>query len=188
MMRSLKKSALVLALLGVAAASNGCSHIASLFGLSGTYSFTGASIPDAAQTFSVAYISNNTAEFATLGNALTEGLRDRFTRQTRLGQVPENGDLAFEGEITMVTDEPSAIGAATGEGGVEGAVTNRVTVTVQIMFTNAIQPELSFRDRQTFTHYVDYDTGARPGADGALVEELVETLVDNIFNAAVAQW
>ncbi len=110
-MRSLLKIFASLVLLATATLT-GCSHIASLFGLSGTYSFTGASIPDAATTFSVAYIPNNAAELPTLSTALTEGLRDRFVRQTRLSQVPENGDLAFEGEITSVTEAPASIGAA----------------------------------------------------------------------------
>jgi hypothetical protein len=159
-------------------------------GLNGTYSFTGASIPDAATTFSVAYIPNNTADFATLSNELTEALRERFMNQTRLSQVPEGGDLAFEGEITLVTEAPSAIGASTtGSNGAAAATSNRVTVTVQILFTNIVQPELSFENRQTFTAYYDYDTvNPRSAVENDLVEEVVTTLVDNIFNAAVAQW
>jgi hypothetical protein len=165
----------------------GCSYIASLFGLSGTYSFSGASIPDAATTFSVAYMPNNTAEFPTLANALTEALRDRFIRQTRLTMMQEGGDLAFEGDIISAVEAPAAIGAA-GDGQVEGAISNRMTVTVQVMFTNLIQPELSFPNRQSFSAYVDYPIDARPGADNQLVDDLVEKLVENIFNAAVAQW
>jgi hypothetical protein len=173
-------------LICVAAVVNGCS----LFGLKGGYSFTGASIPPGATTFSVAYIPNNTADFATLSNDLTEALRDRFIRQTRLNQVPEEGDLAFEGEITMVTDVPSAIGAASADGRMDaGAETMRVTVTVSIMFTNVLQPELSFPNRQTFSAYADYDaTQPRSAVESALLGEIVEALVDNIFNASVAQW
>ncbi len=187
MMRSFKKTAVALMLAGLLVGLSGCSHIASLLGLNGTYSFSGASIPDAATTFSVTYIPNNTAEFPTLANALTEGLRDRFIRQTRLTMVPEGGDLAFEGDIISAVEAPSAIGAA-GDGQTEGAISNRMTVTVQVMFTNTVQPELSFTGRQSFSAYVDYSVDARPGADNQLVDELVETLVENIFNAAVAQW
>lgn len=182
----LRKIFICIALTGMLAALTGCGFIAPLFGLNGGYSFTGANIPAAATTFSVAYIPNNTAEFPTLANALTEGLRDRFIRQTRLSQVPEGGDLAFEGDITMAVEAPAAIGASDGQTDA-GSITNRMTVTVQILFTNVLQPELSFPNRQTFTAYVDYPVTARPGADNALVDELVTTLVENIFNAAVAQ-
>lgn len=185
-MRSFVKTIMMLALLAACSTFSSCF----IFGLKGGYSFTGASIPANAKTFSVAYIPNNTADFPTLSNALTEGLRDRFTRQTRLSQVPENGDLAFEGEITIVKDEPSAIGAGAGVGGMDaGATSNRVTVTVQILFTNVLQPELSFENRQTFSAYVDYPTTAiRSTLESGMVDELVTALVDNIFNASVAQW
>jgi hypothetical protein len=188
---SIRKMTVVLALLATGTTLTGCSLIASLFGLSGTYSFTGASIPEAATTFSVTYIPNNTADLPTLSNALTEGLRDRFVRQTRLNQVPEGGDLAFEGEIISIVEAPEAIGAADGNQDAQ-ATSNRVTVTVQILFTNSIQPEWSFESRQSFDAYSTYPVagGGRqlPGVDDQIVQEIVDILIENIYNAAVAQW
>ena len=68
-----------------------------------TYNLSGGSIPPEAKTFSVAYFPNNAPMVApTLSNALTEGLRDKFSRQTRLQQVDEGGDFAFEGEIVPI--------------------------------------------------------------------------------------
>ncbi|MDR2882408.1 MAG: LPS assembly lipoprotein LptE [Alistipes sp.] len=186
MMRSFKKTAVAFALAGVLTGLSGCSYIASVFGLSGTYSFTGANIPDAASTFSVAYIANSTPEFPTLATALTEGLRDRFIRQTRLSMVSEGGDLAFEGDIVTAVEAPATI-EASDRGQDAGSTRNRMTVTVQMMFTNEVQPDLSFQSRQSFSAYVDYNVTDRPSADNQLVENLVEILVENIFNAAVAQ-
>jgi hypothetical protein len=175
-------------LLGVTTLLTGCF----IFGLSGGYSFTGASIPANAETFSVAYIPNNAANVsAMLSNALTEGLRDRFSRQTRLTMIPEEGDLAFEGEIISDVEEPTAIGAASADGGVGAqAVMNRVTVTVRIRFVNTLQPELSFAEGKTFSAYADFDAinNTRMTVESTLIDEIVATLVDNIFNAAVAQW
>ena len=175
-------------MLGVTALLHSCF----IFGLSGGYSFTGASIPANAQTFSVAYIPNNAANVsATLSNALTEGLRDRFSRQTRLTMIPEQGDLAFEGEIISDVEEATAIGAASSDGRQDAqAAMNRVTVTVRIRFTNALQPELSFEEGKTFSAYSDFDAVrfTRQQVESTLIEEIVTTLVDNIFNAAVAQW
>jgi hypothetical protein len=187
-MRSIRKITVALALSGTLALSGSCSHIASLFGLSGTYSFTGASIPDAATTFSVAYIPNNAADLPSLSTALTEGLRDRFVRQTRLDQMSEGGDLAFEGDITSIVQAPVAIGAAEGNQDA-GATTNRLTVTVQVLFTNLVQPEYSFENRQSFTAFYDYPaTRMLSEVESEAVEELVSILVEDIFNAAVAQW
>jgi hypothetical protein len=153
-------------------------------GLSGKYSLSGASIPANAQTFSVAYIPNNAANVAvTLSNDLTEALRDRFVRQTRLTQVPEGGDLAFEGEIMSDVEAPASISAES-----EGAQTNRVTITVQIRFTNAIDPTADFS--QSFSAFAEFNAqqSTRQEVESALLEEIVTTLVDNIFNASVAQW
>ncbi len=162
-----------------------------IFGFKGGYTFTGASIPPGATTFSVAFIPNNSTDvMVSLSNELTEGLRDRFSRQTRLNQVPEGGDLAFEGEIISTVEAPIAIGAASTDGRPEGATMNRVTVTVRIRFTNVLQPELSFDQGQTFSAYEDFDSVmfTRSDVEGQLTQSLVETLVENIFNAAVAQW
>ncbi len=151
---------------------------------SGGYSFTGAQIPAEAQTFSVTYIPNNAAMVApTLSNDLTEALRDRFIRQTRLSQVPDGGDLAIEGEITGYIDAPAGISAD------EMAETMRLTVTVNIRFVNLYSPEWSFEQGQSFSATADY-----PGnrtlieMESSLIPEIVETLVDNIFNASVANW
>lgn len=61
--------------------ANGC-------GLSVKYSLSGASIPPAAKTFSVAYFPNNaTMVSPILSSTLTEALIDMFSRRTRLTQV-----------------------------------------------------------------------------------------------------
>ena len=60
------------------------------------YSLSGASIPPDAKTFSVAYFPNNAPMVAPiLSSTLTDALRDKFTRQTRLTQVDEGGDFVI---------------------------------------------------------------------------------------------
>ncbi len=191
-LRKIRLSFASIALAAIFASTTGCTHIASLFGLSGGYSFTGASIPDAARTFSVAHIPNNATNVSPqLSGMFTDALRERFQRQTRLAMVPEGGDLAFEGEIVSDVEEPTAIGAASADGRQDAqAAMNRVTVTVRIRFTNVIQPELSFSDGKTFSAYADFDalTNTRQQVESVLLDEIVTALVDNIFNASVAQW
>ena len=66
--------------------------------MKGGYSLSGASIPEAAKTFSVAYFPNNAPMVSpTLSTMLTEALKDKFSRQTKLQMVEEGGDFAFEG-------------------------------------------------------------------------------------------
>ncbi len=64
--------------------------LAAACGYKVTYNLTGGSIPPDAKTFSVAYFPNNAPMVApTLSTTLTEALRDKFSRQTRLQQVDE---------------------------------------------------------------------------------------------------
>lgn len=96
------------------------------------YSLSGASIPPDAKTFSVAYFPNNAAMVAPiLSSTFTDALADKFSRQTRLVQVSEGGDFAFEGEITNYTSTTATVGSN------DVATQNRLTITVQVRFTNA---------------------------------------------------
>lgn len=75
-----------------------CIAACALTGCKVTYSLSGASIPANAKTVSIPYFPNNaTLVSPTLSSTLTDELQTRFTNQTKLELVPENGDLAFEG-------------------------------------------------------------------------------------------
>lgn len=87
-----------------------CIAACALTGCKVTYSLSGASIPANAKTVSIPYFPNNaTLVSPTLSSTLTDELQTRFTNQTKLELVPENGDLAFEGEITSYTVQPVAV-------------------------------------------------------------------------------
>ncbi len=167
----------------------GC--VAALFllfgGCSVKYSLSGASISPLAKTFSVTYFPNNATMVAPILSAtLTDALQERFIRQARLRQVNENGDLHMEGEITNYTSTPSSI--TSDASGVQGAAQNRLTVTVRVRFTNAIDPQWNFNNR-TFSAYLDYpSTQLLQSAEPTLIPQLVEILVEDIFNAAVSNW
>ncbi len=147
------------------------------------YSFSGASIDPNAKTFSVAYFPNNASMVAPiLSSAMTDGLKERFARQTRLKEKTDGpGDLAFEGEIVGYVSQPSAI---TGD---EQAAKNRLTIRVKVKFTNTLQPQLNYE--KTFQQFAEYDvTRSLQDAESELIPLIVEMIVDDIFNAAVANW
>ena len=151
------------------------------------YSFTGASIDPSAKTFSVAYFPNNAQYVSpTLSNAMTDALIERMERQTRLSQVREGADLSFEGEITGWTNAPSMIsGADNGIGA--GATMNRLTITVKVQFNNAIEPQYNYS--KSFSAYSDFPSSSDIIAEeGNLIPIIVEDLINQIFNAAVANW
>ena len=148
----------------------------------GIYSFSGASIPAEAKTVSVQYFPNN-AQLVNplLSNTITNALNDMFVNQTTLQSVAQNGDLALEGEITGYKTSPIAI---TGN---QTAAMNRLTVTVNVRFTNKYDESKNFE--QSFSQYQDYPSGQDLNAvQDVLVEQIVEDLCQDIFNKAVVNW
>lgn len=147
------------------------------------YSLSGASIPPDAKTFSVAYFPNNAPMVAPiLSSTLTDELTQRFATRTRLVQVPEGGDFAFEGEVVNYTSTTSSVSSG------EYALQNRLTITVKVTFTNAVDDKASFKAR-TFSAYADYDsTKLLNEVESTLIPEIVEQIVTDIFMAAASNW
>lgn len=146
------------------------------------YSLSGASIPMEAKTVSIAYFPNNATMVAPiLSSTLTEALQDKFERQTRLDVINEGGDLAFEGEIINYTSTPASISSD------EYATTNKLTITVRVTFTSTIDPDQNYN--RTFSSFLEYDSSnLLTSVEGTLIPEIVDMLVDDIFNAAVSNW
>ena len=147
------------------------------------YSLSGASIPPDAKTFSVAYFPNNAAMVTPmLSSTLTEALVDKFSRSTRLTQVPEGGDFAFEGEIVGYTSATASVSSN------DYALQNRLTITIRVRFTNLVDEKASFSNR-TFSAYADYDaTKLLTEVEGELITQIVEQLVNDVFQAAAGNW
>lgn len=148
----------------------------------GGYSLSGASIPEAAKTFSVAYFPNNAPMVSpTLSATLTESLKDKFSRQTKLQMVEENGDFAFEGEIVGYTSATASVSSD------NYAILNRLTIRVKVKFTNNIEPDNSFN--RDFSAFADYEsTKLLTEVQSELDEQIVEDIVTDIFQAAASNW
>lgn len=148
----------------------------------GVYSFSGASIPPEAKTVSVQYFPNH-AQLVNplLSNNITNALNDMFVNQTTLESVAENGDLAIEGEITGYSTSPVAITSD------QTAALNRLTVTVNVRFTNRYDENTNFE--QSFSQYQDYPSNQDLNmVQDALLETIVNDLCQDIFNKAVVNW
>lgn len=156
--------------------------IASVFSCSMKYSFTGASISPETKTVSVQYFTNVSPQInPSLSQLLTESIKDKFVSQTSLVVMQRDADMNFEGQITDYRVSPVAITSD------QYASQNRLTITVQVKFTNKKNPELNYS--KSFSQYEDF-----PGnqqliqVESTLSKEIVDKLVDEIFNAAVANW
>ena len=146
------------------------------------YKFTGTSIPLSASTVSIAYIENK-AQLVNpaLSNLLTEKLKEKYRKMTRLKLVDEDGDFSFEGEITGY--ESTTMGYTAEEVG----ALNRLTITVKIYFKNEADKTKDFE--KSFSKYRDYPSEkSLDQVEAGLVEEIVEEIVEDIFNATAADW
>ena len=169
----IKKSLLLLvAFMGVAILMSSC----------GMYSFTGASVPPEAKTVSIMLFPNKAQLVQpSLSQTFTNALRDKFTAQTSLSNVPRGGDLHFEGEITGYATEPVAI---TGE---QTAALIRLKITVNVRYTSKFSPKDNFES--SFSRYRDYSSSLNLSAvETEYISQITEELVEDIFNKAVVNW
>ena len=159
-----------------------CAAMALLTACTVKYSLSGASIPPDAKTFSVAYFPNNAPMVAPILSAtMTDELTQRFASRTNLVQVEDGGDFAFEGEIVGYSSTTSSVSSG------DYASQNRLTITVKVKFTNAIDDKMSFN--KNFSAYADYDsTKLLNEVESELIPQIVEQLVTDIFQAAASNW
>lgn len=146
------------------------------------YNFTGTGKIDA-KTFQVNYFQN-TSELIEPGieRDFTLRLQDLIQNQTNLNLVPSNGDLMFEGEIVEYRIAPmSATADLT-------AAQNRLTVTVNLRFTNKNKSTENFEKR--FSFYYDYPaTDQLTGAvKKTALNEIFERITQDMFNETLAKW
>jgi len=148
----------------------------------GVYSFTGASISPETKTISIDRFPNNAMTVEpTLSQRFTDALRDKFQNETQLVMLNKGGDLHIEGSITGYRTSPVAIQAN------ETAAMNRLTITVEVTFTNTIDDSQSFKS--SFSRYEDYSSSRNLNeVQDGLIDEINEMLVQDIFNKAVVNW
>jgi hypothetical protein len=149
----------------------------------GIYSFTGTSIQPDVKTVTINYFEYKALKVnPSLSNQITEALKDKFTKLTKLEQVDIDGDLEIVGEVTGYDVTATAITAN------EQASQNRLTVNVKITFINRKYPEDNFENK-SFSAYADFDAMQTLDAvESTLCEEIVEKLCEDMFNATVANW
>ncbi|NVK27496.1 MAG: LptE family protein [Flavobacteriia bacterium] len=159
----------------------GIASLTLLSGCTGGYSFTGGDVGKA-ETISVE-IFPNYADYVNpqLSQAFTEELRQIFVQQTPLSLVSSGGDLHFEGSI--IGYQISAKATTTSE----TTAQNRLTISVNVIFTNELEPEKSFE--QVFSRFRDFPADQDFSAvEADLVSQINRELSENIFNRALVNW
>jgi hypothetical protein len=155
-----------------------------LVGCTVSYSFTGASIPIEAKTFTIRDISNVAPTInPSLASDLEYALTEKMMRQTRLTEADFDGDLVYD--ITIVGYNVTPIAVTGGEDA--QATQNRLTIRAKVKFQNRYDKEADFE--RTFSKYADFDSSSNfMDEEEGLVTNIIDQLVDDIFNASVANW
>ncbi len=151
------------------------------------YSFTGASIPEGAESVQVNFFVNNAAN--EVGSVFEPGLDRDFTNavqemllnQTNLDLTNVNGDLIYEGEIITYAVSPMT---ATAD---ETAAQNRLTMAVNVRYFNTRGEDDDFEKR--FSFFYDFDAAEQLQSIQAEAHEILfERITQDIFNESLAKW
>ena len=119
--------------------------------------------------------------WAPMQSILQNRITDIYANQTKLRQVKKNGDLQLSGEIVSYDQFNKSISSE----GYSSQV--QLKMTVNVRFVNNKKHSDDF-ERQ-FTATSDYDASQQLNAvQEDLVTQMVKDIVDQIFNATVANW
>ena len=154
-----------------------------LNGCSISYKFNGANINyQTTKSISIADFPNNAPMVnPALSPSLSEGIRDIYSRQTRLQVLSKGGDLELEGEIVGYDISQGAISK-------DGFATeSKLTIRVTVHFTNNIYPEESFD--KTYSVYQTFDSSQLlSDVQDQLCEYMIKEIAESIYNDTVAKW
>lgn len=149
-----------------------------------SYQFNGASIDyTKIKTIQIKDFQNQARlVYPPLSQEFSEHMRDVFLRNTKL-QLVNNGraDLEIEGEIIGY----DLMALAVQEG--QYAAQTRLTMTVRMRFHNNVNPQED--KEETFSAYQNFNSSEMlDNIQAQLVEQMNKEIVDQIFNATMANW
>ena len=150
-----------------------------------SYKFNGSSIDyTKVKTISFETFPNRSVGFVwgPMESMFNTALQDIYMQQTRLQQVSRGGDLQLSGEITNYDAYNKGVGA-------DGYSTMaELRMTVRVTFSNASNPQENF-EAQQFSSSREYDSTQQLAAvQDELVNQMIKDIVEQIFNATVANW
>ena len=153
-----------------------------LLTLSACYSFKDVSIPAEVKTVKVNYIENRARIVnPQLSQRLTDKLRQKIVNQTRLSQTnSDDAHYDISGQITDYYVTTSGISN-------QQAATNRLNVTVHLIFKNRLDSKKDFE--ADLTRNFDFSASKSLSvAEAELTDLIVQNMTDEIFNRIFSNW
>lgn len=147
----------------------------------GVYSFNDVSIPDSIKTIRINFIENKARYInPQLSPQLTDRVKQKINNQTRLTQK-NNDDVHYEisGTITDYSVTTSGISN-------QKTQTNRLTVGVHISVNNHLGNKT---DEYDVSRSFEFPANSSlQAAEAGLLDEMVRSLTDDIFNRIFSNW
>ncbi len=156
-------------------------------GVSVKYSMQGTTTT--AKTISIAEFYNN-ADLgpANMGQVLTNELKNYFIQNSNITVVAQEGELQLEGEVTDFRLTPIAPTASSSNQDLTTASSTRLTITVKATYVNTLDEKMSFKDK-SFSFYKDFSNDINlSDVEEQYSKEIFTRIINDIFNASVANW
>jgi hypothetical protein len=147
----------------------------------GVYSFNDVSIPDSIKTVRINFIENRARYInPQLSPQLTDRVKQKINNQTRLTQTnSDNVHYEISGTITDYTVSTSGISN-------QQSQTNRLTVGVHVTVNNRLGDKTDEYDiSRSFEFSANLSLQA---AEAGLMDEMLRSLTDDIFNRIFSNW
>lgn len=150
--------------------------------LSGCYSFRGTTLSPDIKSVTITNFTMGTAGGpANMALQFNEKMKEYYQRNTSLALLPLNGDLQLEGSITAYEVTPAAPTAN------DQAALNRLSITIQVKFTNNKDEEKNFD--QSFSFFKDFpQSQTLSQVESRLVPQILDQIVQDIFNKSAGDW
>jgi len=151
------------------------------------YGMTGSNT--LATNISIAEFYNNTdLGQANIGQVFTNQLKNYIIQNSNLSVVAEEGQLQMEGEITGFTLTPIAPTATQNPQDLNTASSTRLTITVSVTYVNTLDEAMSFKNKP-FSFYRDFPNDQNfTDVEEQYTRQIFERIVNDIFNATIANW
>lgn len=147
------------------------------------YSFNGASINyNEVKSVSITKFPIRCAYvWAPMEGMFYNSLTDAYAKKTKLKVLKKNGDLQLAGEITEYSQTNKSISS-------DGfSAQTQLKMTVNVRFKNSSKPDKNFE--KTFSAVTQYDSKQQLNSvQEQLVQEMIDDIVSQIYNATVADW
>ena len=150
------------------------------------YDLKGAQIDPKCKTAFVDYFKNQASLVQPLlAQKLTDKLKDKILSQTSLKLTNSTtADISFQGSIESYSTQPMAPQS----GAIITAALNRLTVTIKVKYSNAIDSKWEYETN--FSRYIDYpsEKDLNNVENSSDFDDLIDKLIQDIFDKAFVNW